>query len=188
MKKMFVIAIAGAFIISSCGDSKKEGGMSDAAKKNLEAQHGVMKCFETKDFSKIGDYIAEDAVDYASGVPVKGLANMKAEFEKMSAMFENNKGEVIKELADDEYVMSWVHFTGIMKVDQMGMKAGDKYDSKAVEVTKFKDGKAIEHWTYMDPAEMTKMMGGAPPPTGPTDGKMETKPDSPAVKTDAGKM
>ena len=80
--------------------------MSDAAKKNLDAVHGVNRSFDTKDFSKLGDYIAEDAVDHAGEQgDIKGLANMKAEFEKMIAGQENAKTEVIKELADDEYAM-----------------------------------------------------------------------------------
>lgn len=164
---------------TSCSDKKEDGGMSDAAKKNLDAMHGVSKTFETKDFSKLGDYIAEDAVDHAGeNGDVVGLANIKAEFEKMTANWDNMKSEVIKEFADDEYVISWMRFTGTTKIDQMGMKAGQSYDSKAIEVSKFKDGKAVEHWTYMEPAEMMKMMGGGPPPPPAMDNKMEPAKDS----------
>ncbi len=35
-----------------------------------------------------------------------------------------------------------------------------------VDVSKFKDGKAVEHWMYMDPKDMMKMM---PPPPAPAD-------------------
>ena len=128
MKKfLFVpILLLGIFMIS-CNNN--EGGMSATAKKNLDAMHGVQKAFDTKDFSKLGDYIAEDGIDHAGQTgDIKGLAAMKAEFEKMSAMNENAKSEIIKELADDEYVMSWLRFTGTMKTDGNGMKAGDKYD------------------------------------------------------------
>ena len=47
----------------------------------------------------------------------------------------------------------------------MGMAAGP-YDTHMMEITKFRDGKAVEHWAYMEMAEMMKMMGqqGAPPP------------------------
>ena len=162
MKKLlFLTTITSLFFFTSC-DNDKEAGMSEKAEKNLEAMHGITKCFDTKDFSKLGDYIAEDAVDHAGEQgDIKGLANMKAEFEKMSAGMDNGKTEVIKELADDDYVMSWMHFTGSLKTDMMGMKAGDKYDMAAIEVSKFKDGKAVEHWTFMQPADMMKMMGSA---------------------------
>lgn len=162
MKKILLMpaALSGIFLISCTNNS----GPSAAAKKNLDAMHGIQQCFDTKDFSKLGDYIATDAVDHAGDQgDIKGLANMKTEFEKMSAGNENSKTTIIKELADDDYVMSWLHFTGTIKTDQMGYKAGEKYDMKAIELAKFKDGKATEHWTFLEPAEMMKMMSKMQP-------------------------
>ena len=77
--------------------------------------------------------------------------------------YENSNTEVIKELADDEYVMSWLRFTGTLKMDMMGMKAGDKFDISAIEVAKFKDGKVVEHWSFMQPSDMMKMIPPPPP-------------------------
>ncbi len=166
MKKLLVVISAGFFcFLISCDSKKESGGMSDAAKKNLDAQHGVINCFDTKDFSKIGDYIAEDCIDHGGEKgEIKGLANMKAEFEKMVVTMDSQKTETIAELANDEYAMSWLHFSGTYKTDQMGMKAGDKYDMKALELSKFKDGKAVEHWTFMEPKDMMDMMKMMPPP------------------------
>jgi hypothetical protein len=79
---------------------------------------------------------------------------------------ENTKSETVKELADDEYVMCWFRFTGDYKTDVPGHKAGETYDLKALEVAKFKDGKAIEHWTFVQPADMMKMMGAKKDSTG----------------------
>lgn len=164
MKKIiFLSVVVTGFLFSSCSDNK--AGMSDRAKKNLESMHGVSKAIETGDMSKLGDYLAEDVIDHAAeGGPAKGFEKVKAELTKYSQYAENMKSEVIKELADDEYVMCWMKFTGTMKMDQMGMKKGDTYNTTALEVSRFNaDGKAVEHWTFVDPAEMMKMMGGAPP-------------------------
>lgn len=177
MKKFLFtpLVLLAAFCIS-CNDA---GGPSAAAKKNLDAMHGISKAFETKDFSKIGDYIAEDAVDHAGEKgDVKGLANIKAEMEKMASTTENDKSEVRRELADDEYVMTWATYSGTMKTDAMGMKAGDKFSMDGVEVVKFKDGKAVEHWTFVNPGEMMKMMANMPPP-----GTMPTMVDSMTIDT-----
>ena len=158
-------------LLISCND---KSGPSAAAQKNLDAMHGVNACFESKDFSKLGDYIAEDAVDHAGETgDIKGLANMKTEFKKMVEGYKDSKTTVTKELADDEYVMSWQNYSGTLVTDQMGMKAGDKFNMSAVEVAKFKDGKAVEHWSFMQPSDMMKMM---PPPPAPT------------MKTDTAKM
>lgn len=157
-KICFLTAIAFACFVTSCSN---QGGLSVQAKKNLDAQHGITKAFETKDFSKLGDYIAEDFVDHAGETgDIRGLANARAEFERMVAGLESDTTIIIKELADDEFVMSWLRFTGTLKTDMMGMKAGSKYDMAAIELTKFKDGKAVEHWSFMQPADMMNMMGG----------------------------
>jgi len=164
MKKIFFASALALLCFCISCDSEKEDGPSEKAEKNLAAQHAIIKCFDTKDFSKIGDYIAEDFIDHAGqNGETKGLANAKAEFEAMVKTINNDKSEVILELVNDDYVMSWIRFTGTMASDNagMGLKAGDKYDMKSMELSKFKDGKATEHWVFMDPAEMMKMMGGA---------------------------
>ena len=172
MKKFLFTLITGISLLFVSCTAKKEGGMSATAKKNLEANQAITKCFETGDFSKLGDYIAEDAVDHAGSTgDVKGLANIKTDMEKMMSSMADPKMEIIKELADDEYVMSWMKVSGTMKTDMMGMKAGDKFDGKSIELSRFKDSKVVEHWTFMEPSEVMKMMGGgttAPPADGGT--------------------
>ncbi|MBL7730755.1 MAG: ester cyclase [Chitinophagaceae bacterium] len=164
MKKILFVSAAAVMLLAACG-GKHEGGVSETTKKNLEVNAAIAKCFETKDFSKLGDYLSEEFVDYAGEMgPVKGVAANKAAFEKMMSTYDSAKTTTLRVMGDDEYVMALMEFSGVMKVDMMGMKAGQSFKTKAVEMTQFKDGKAIAHWTYMEPAEMMKMMGGAPPP------------------------
>lgn len=144
--------------------------MSEQAKKNLETHRSVAKMFETKDFSKAAEYFAADAVDYSGEAPVKGADSIKASLEKMSAMMTDNKHETIKELVDDEYVMAWMKFSGTCTVDapEMGMTKGQKISSEALEVSQYnKDGKVFAHWTFMQPGDVMKMMGGGAPPPQP---------------------
>lgn len=170
MKHLSVLAITLLACGIACNNNKSEGGLSATAQKNLDAMHGVTQCFDSKDFSKLGDYIAADAVDHSGDKgDVKGLDSIKAGFVRWSATVDNPKTEVIKELADDEYVMSWLRSTGTVKEPSMGLKAGDKIDMKSVEVAKFKDGKAIEHWSMMEPSDVVKMMGNMQQPMAPAD-------------------
>lgn len=183
MKKFFLVLSAGALILfSSCSSKKSEGGMSEAAKKNMEANDAILKMFETGDWSKVGDYIAADAVDHAGPKgDIKGLDSLKAYFASMSSMMTNMKNDVVKTLADDEYVMSWVKGTATAKVDlpEWNLKAGQSHGGNSVEVSKFKDGKVVEHWSFVNPTEMmAMMMGGQQPPMDdkmpPTDKKDPT--------------
>jgi hypothetical protein len=174
MKKLLFILTSGTmFFFYSCA-SKSEvegGGLSERAKKNLETNRTISKMFETKDFSKAAEYFAADAVDYAGMTPVKGADSIKASLERMAAMMSDTKHEVVKELADDEYVMSWMKFSGTCNMDmpEMGMTKGQKINTEAIEVSQYnKEGKAIAHWTFMQPAEVMKMMPGhTTPPVDP---------------------
>jgi len=66
------------------------------------------------------------------------------------------KTETVREVADGDYVYSWMRYTGTSD-GTMGMPNGP-YDMAAI-VAKFKDGKAIEHWNFMETQSMMKMMG-----------------------------
>ncbi len=165
MKKLLFIISAGFFCLLISCNSKKEGGMSATAKKNLEANEAIVKMFESGDWSKVGDYIANDAVDHAGPKgDIVGLDSIKAYFNQMGQMMTNMKNEIVKTLADDEYVMCWLKGSATAKMDlpEWGMKAGQSHTGNSVEVARFKDGKVVEHWSFVDPVEMMKMM--APPP------------------------
>jgi predicted SnoaL-like aldol condensation-catalyzing enzyme len=172
MKKLLVIFSAGCIcLLTSCSGKKEGGGMSDKAKKNLEASQAIAKMFESGDWSKVGDYIAADGIDHASmnGHDIVGLDSIKANFNKMTQMMSNFKNEVVKEMADDDYVFQWMKETSTMKVDDpmSGMKAGSTSSFNAIEVSKFKDGKVAEHWSFVDWNDAMKMM--QPPPAAPMD-------------------
>lgn len=165
---------AGAIcFFTSCGDTKESGGMSDNAKKNLEASQTVSKAFQTGDISGIDAVIASDFVDHTDKGDM-GRDSLKAMITMMHRTQTNMKMETIKELADEDYVFSWMRYTGTGD-GSLGMPKGP-YDMTAIEVVKFKDGKAIEHWGFMEPREMMKMMGGTKDPA--MNNKMEPRKDS----------
>lgn len=129
---------------------KKDNSMSE---KNLAASHIVNDAFQSGNISKIDDAIASDFVDHTE----RGDMNrdsLKAFITMMHKEFPDMKMEMIKEMADDEYVFSLMRWTGTSN-GQMGMPKGP-YDMKAIEVVRFKDGKGVEHWTYMQTPEVKK--------------------------------
>lgn len=147
----FLITIAVTSICISCNS----GGMSATAKKNMEVNDAIMKAYEAGDFSKMGDYIAADAVDHGGEKgDVKGLDSIVAEMKRYRAMMPDMKATMTRSLADDEYVFTWSTMSGSMGGKTMNMSSMD--------VSKFKDGKAVEHWIYMDPKDMMQMMPAMP--------------------------
>ncbi|CAN5267852.1 hypothetical protein BH11BAC5_BH11BAC5_28100 [soil metagenome] len=175
-KTLSLLAIGLLFGCISCnsGKTEKTGGetMSPEKKdnsmveKNLAASHIVNKAFETGDASAIDNAIAGDFVDHTDQGD-KNRDSLKTMIVMMHKEFPDMKMEMIREMADDDYVFSLMRYTGTSN-GQMGMPKGP-YDMKTMEVVKFKDGKAVEHWAYMQPADVMKMMPSAPA------GKMEDK-------------
>jgi predicted ester cyclase len=132
--------------------------MSATAKKNMKVNDAIMKAYEAGDFSKMGDYIAADAIDHGSDHgDVKGLDSIVADMKRYRAMMPDMKSTMSRSLADEEYVFTWAKISGTMN--------GKPITMSSVDVSKFKDGKAVEHWIYMDPKDMMNMMPPSPAPT-----------------------
>jgi len=158
MRKLFFItALILLNVLIACNSDS--GGMSATAKKNKEVNAAIMKAYEAGDYSKMGDYIAADAVDHGSYIgDVKGLDSIVAAMKIYHDQMDHTKSEVIREMADDEYVIVWSKVSGTPKTNMMGMKAGQPFTMTSVDVARFKDGKAVEHWIYMDPKDLAQMM------------------------------
>jgi hypothetical protein len=161
---LFVVAAVIVYCSMSCntnpGASAGSTRSNDAAQKNLEAAHAVNAAILSGNVSNLDSFIASDAVDHAGMAgEIKGVDSIKAELAKIHIMSADMKSETIKELADSEYVFQWMRYTGTASTADMGMPVGTKYDITAIQVSKFNsDGKATEHWEFMQPADMMKMM------------------------------
>jgi predicted ester cyclase len=167
-KLPLIAATALLWLFTSCA-SREQDCVSETTKKNIASMHGIFNCFNTNDFSKLGDYVAEDCIDHSGGKSdLKGLAQMKAEFEKWMQMVENSHTTTAVELATDEYVISWVRFDMTMKSDVATKKVGEKFEKSDIEMLKFRDGKAIEHWTFIDARDMDKVLSSSTTGVEPT--------------------
>lgn len=161
MKKILFAASAGLFcLFTACNNETKTSAASEStsensqAQKNLDAHHVVVKAFETGDVTGLDNVIAADFVDHSDMGDKKGVDSLKAMINWVHTNFKDMKTETVKELADDNYVMSWLRFTGTG--DGKMMPAGP-YDMDAIETTKFENGKAVEHWTFMEAQDNAKM-------------------------------
>ena len=155
MKKLVLpAAVAACCILFSCNNSG--GGGND---KNLEVTHDIYKGLETGDTSKLVN-IADDGVDHMgpNGTEVKGGENIRKMLADMHNHVKDLKIDVMQEAANGDYVFVLSKLTGTATDNMMGQQPGTAISQTAVDVIKFKDGKAVEHWGFMDPNEMMKMM------------------------------
>jgi Predicted ester cyclase len=114
-----------------------------------------MKAFETGDVSGLDSVISADFVDHTDQGDKKGVDSLKSMVNMIRSTFKDMKIETVKELADDNYVMSWIHYTGTG--DGKMMPPGP-FDMDVIETTKLQNGKAVEHWSFGETQDVTKMM------------------------------
>ena len=133
-------------------------------KKNLAAFAVIEKAFETGDTSKINSVVATDFIEHSE----RGELNrdsLKSMVLWMHTQMANMKTVKVSTVADDNYVMALRHYTGTSDGSPGMPPKGESYNMKSVEVARFKNGKAVEHWVYMEMTDMMKMM------VPPSDGK-----------------
>ena len=164
MKKLLFLAIVALlFFFAGCTDQKTDGA-SAATQKNLDAFRAVDTAFQTGDISRIDDVVASDFVDHTPKGDM-GRDSLKVMITKMKNAG-TMKSEIKKEFADDEYVIAWMRWTGTSNGSVPELPVGP-YDMSGIEVVRYKDGKAVEHWAFMDARDLMNMMGAQMPSPAP---------------------
>jgi len=165
MKKFFFVAFAGLLCTCNSCTSKTDtatSGNSDKEQqqKNIAASDVVTNAFQTGDVSGLDSVVADDFVDHTDQGDKKGRDSLKAMVNMIRANFKDMKTEKLGDAASGDYVYSWMRYSGTSD-GSMGMPKGP-YSMSAIELAKFKDGKAVEHWSFMDMRDMMKMMPQPP--------------------------
>ncbi len=146
MKKISVLVVVLGICLASFSQNEKA----------LATNRKIYKAIETGDVSPIRDFIAKDAVDHESGAQgqdVIGSDSILASLANMHNGFTDLKFNIIADAVSGDYIFSLVHVTGTTKDS-----AAKKIDMTSMDVVKLKNGKAIEHWEYMDPKDVMAMM------------------------------
>lgn len=158
MKKLLV-AISIFLLYSACiNKSYAQVSSNQQRQKNIEADSVLLNVFATGDVSKLDAIIAPDFINHA-GIDKVGLDSLKAMVKGFHQRVPNVKLEVIRQFADEEYVSDWVRFSGSNGTMVEGM-----------EVTRYANGKAIEHWFFVNnqrPQQTPKKYQAKAPPTQP---------------------
>lgn len=164
MKTIFLAVFAGLICFCTSCDSKTESTSDNSDKaqeqKNLAASDAISNAFKTGDVSAIDSVVSDDFVDHTDMGDKKGRDSLKAMVNMIHTNFKDMKTEKIRDVADGDYVYSWMRYSGTSD-GSMGMPKGP-YSMSVIELARFKDGKAVEHWAFTEMRDMMKMMGQQP--------------------------
>lgn len=166
MKQLFFAAAAGMLcFVTSCDSNNSvatTGKHTAQEQRNLAASDVIVKAFQTGDVSGIDSVVAVDLLDHSDKGDIKGRDSLKSMVKMMHENFRDMKMEKVHEVGDDDHVYTWMHYSGTSD-GAMGMPKGP-YNFNVIELSRFKDGKAVEHWAFMNMQDMMKMMPPPPPP------------------------
>jgi predicted ester cyclase len=151
MKKVFFAASAAlCFYFISCTNN---GGNNE----NLSASRDIMKGIETGDSSKLTS-IAPDAVDHAGSMgEVHSGDSIKASLREMHNHVRDLKIDIMGDAANGDYTYTWSKMSGTALDSLMGFPAGQPFSVRSVDIIKFQNGKAVEHWAFVDQQDLMAM-------------------------------
>lgn len=162
MKQALLLLFVGVLFIS-CGEKKDP--MADAKAKNIAA----FKAFDSimtsgGDLSGLDKIIAADYVDHH---PMPGMEptrdGLKKAFAEMRIGWPDMKWNYKHIWADGDIVIGHYDMTGTNTGPMMGMPATNKkINISGVDIVRFKDGMAVEHWMYSEEMKMMTQLGLMP--------------------------
>lgn len=150
---LFAVSAFVCCYLIACNDNNTNSGND----KNLSTSRDIFKGIETGDTAKLTS-IAPDAVDHAG--PMGEVTNgdsIKAMLAQIHTHVKDLKIEILNDASSGDYVYTWNTWSGTALDSLMGFPANQPFKTTSVDIVKFRDGKAVEHWGFLDQKEVNAM-------------------------------
>ncbi len=124
----------------------------------------VVEAINQRNLDWLDDLIAEDAHDHAvpPDLPPTREAT-KIYIRQLLSAFPDLRYTIEFTISEKDKVMQRLHANGTMKGDFMGFRAtGKKAAWIESHISRFERGKLVEHWAYVDQANLLEQLGLAP--------------------------
>jgi steroid delta-isomerase-like uncharacterized protein len=128
----------------------------------------VEQGFSTGDTAVLDELVAADCVDHGAppGWPA-GLEGVRQFMAMMRGAFPDLRYEIEDQIAEGDKVLTRVTWRGTHRGEFMGMPATGKQVAVAgMDLTRWSNGKAVEHWGVQDALGMLQQLGKIPAPGG----------------------
>ena len=158
MKTKLFLTIFIFFIISSFVFSQSDSKRTEMMKTKISNAYDV---FNSYDYDKLGEYIDENFIEHSPDPSQKqGLEGLKDAFREMKKGFPDYKLTINDIIVSGDKASVLFTFTGTNSGEMMGMKATNKkVEVQGIDYLYFKNGKATEHWGYIDMHKLMEQLG-----------------------------
>jgi predicted ester cyclase len=108
---------------------------------------------------------AEDFADHGPGVDLHGREEFRASVRQWLGAFSDIHCEVSNIIVEGDLCAWVVRTTGVHTGDTLGFPAtGKRIDTLSANMGRFRDGKAVEHWSEQGTMAMLIQLGVLPAP------------------------
>lgn len=142
--------------------TKTTSSATSQTEKNKAALVKIYQCFETGKLDELDNLIDANCVEHTPDpfVQGNGLSYVKDLFKNYRNAFPDMKITVNDLIAEEDKVCCYNTFTGTNKGTLMGKPATNKsVKIDQMDIVKFKNGKATEHWGVIDMLTMMEQLG-----------------------------
>jgi predicted ester cyclase len=166
---MVLLLATTAVLFYSCENKTADAEKMAELDARKEAFLKVASMFETGNTDGVEMYVNENVIEHAvmPGITETGIGALKQAIKMNHAAFPDNKMTVLSIAHEGD--LTFIHYnwkgtnTGSMGE---GMPAtGKTVDVNGVDILRFENGKAAEHWGYSEEGKMMEQLGmgmGAP--------------------------
>lgn len=161
---MVLAIVAGALV--SCNISVNKANMVDdrATKNKAAMQRFYDEVINKHNVAMVDSLVSPDYVEHCVDPGYTPDRNgLRKGWEDFVKGYPDLNAKTNFMVADSEYVTMQYTIMGTNTGSVMGMPAtGKKINVDGVDIVRFKNGKAVEHWGYMDEMKMMTQLGMMP--------------------------
>lgn len=133
MKKVTILVINVMLVAVICNAQSPRDSITQ---KNIAADNQLLKALRTGDVSSLDQIVAPDFFNHTGNH--SGPDSLKSSISGFHVRMKPVSMDLIRQLADDEYVSDWVRY-----------KFTDpNIIIEGIEMTRYRAGKAVEHWFF----------------------------------------
>ncbi len=126
----------------------------------------IYDAFNTGDLSYVDDIMAPNMIEHQMmpGVESVGSEAFRQTVTMMRESFSDLRLDADHMVAEGDMVATLITMSGTQTGPMMGAPAsGNQFRITGLDLVRFADGKAVEHWGYMEEVSMMEQLGMMPP-------------------------
>lgn len=179
--KRTILSIAVVVAFSACmAPANKNAGNDTVSKNEALMTKFTDEVINKHNIAMIDSLVAPDYMEHQADPNYSpDRAGLKKSMEDFAKGFPDANSKINFMMADSDRVMIEYTLTGTNTGSMMSMPAtGKKMNIEGVDIVRFKDGKAIEHWGFMEEMKLMQQMGMMPAMGGKDSAKAQMPNDS----------